>query len=156
MLTIALTRACNFNCVYCYEHDRKPIYMSDEVARDLIDFIKRFPALARLSITWYGGEPLLCFDRICSLTDKIKELDIAFTAMLVTNGYLLNEETSSKLTDLKIETVQVTVDGREPIHNKRRPLKSGLIKTAEEKMAIAIIQEIIRRLVGKPKKHNEV
>jgi len=38
----------------------------------------------------------------------------------------------------------------------RRPMKDGLINTAEEKMSIAIIQEIIRKIVGRPSKKDEV
>ena len=38
----------------------------------------------------------------------------------------------------------------------RRPMKSGLLNTAEEKMSIAIIQQIIKKLVGKPRYEGEV
>ena len=38
----------------------------------------------------------------------------------------------------------------------RRPMKDGLINIAEEKKAIAIIQAIIKRLIGKPAYENEV
>jgi len=38
----------------------------------------------------------------------------------------------------------------------RRPMKDGLINTAEDKMAIAIIQAIIKKLVGKPSKPGEI
>jgi uncharacterized protein len=125
MLTIAPTRACNFDCVYCYEHDREPIFMSDETELAIIDFIKRYKNLTRLALSWYGGEPLLCFDRLCSLTTKIQALNIPFNAQLITNGYLLNEAIISKLPDLKIDTIQITIDGEETTHNQRRPLKNG-------------------------------
>lgn len=38
----------------------------------------------------------------------------------------------------------------------RRPMKNGLLNTAEDKMSISIIQEIIKRLVGKPAQPNEI
>jgi len=38
----------------------------------------------------------------------------------------------------------------------RRPMRDGLINTAEDKMSIAIIQAIIKKLVGKPSVENEV
>jgi uncharacterized protein len=120
-LTIAPTRECNFNCSYCYEEFRKPIYMSDETEDKIIEFIKRFGKLARIHITWYGGEPLLDFNRIISLTAKIKNLEIPLSAGIVTNGYLLDENVIDKLEDLKINHMQITLDGSEATHNKRRP-----------------------------------
>lgn len=125
MLTIAPTRACNFNCVYCYEQARDPVFMSDDTENDILAFIKRQKSTTRISLTWYGGEPLLCFPRICSLTAKIKALTIPFSAMLVTNGYLLTPDIIAQLTDLQINIIQITIDGREPTHNQRRPLKDG-------------------------------
>ena len=38
----------------------------------------------------------------------------------------------------------------------RRPMKKGLLNTAEDKMSIAIMQEIVRRLIGKPAHEREV
>lgn len=38
----------------------------------------------------------------------------------------------------------------------RRPMQKGVLNTGEEKLSIAIIQEILKKLVGKPKKENEV
>lgn len=37
----------------------------------------------------------------------------------------------------------------------RRPMKDGVLNTAEEKLSVAIIQQIIKNLVGKPKKPGE-
>jgi uncharacterized protein len=125
LLTIAPTRACNFNCFYCYEQDREPVFMSDETADKVVEFTKRFKTAKDLCIIWYGGEPLLCFDRICSLTARIKELALPFEGLLVTNGFLLDVEKIEKLQDLKISTVQLTIDGPEATHNSRRPLRGG-------------------------------
>jgi len=125
LLTIAPTRACNFSCFYCYEHDREAVFMSDETAEKVVQFIKRLKTVRDLYIVWYGGEPLLCFDRICSLTARIQELALPFDSFLVTNGFLLDREKIEKLHDLKIGMVQVTIDGPETIHNKRRPLRGG-------------------------------
>ena len=61
MLTIAITRACNFDCSYCFEGNRTGKPMSDEVIEKLIRFIENYHT-PKMSITWYGGEPLLAFD----------------------------------------------------------------------------------------------
>jgi len=126
MLTIAPTRACNFDCAYCYEQARQPVYMSDKTEDAVVDFItSRRKTLKRLLLTWYGGEPLLCLPRLCSLTERIKALDLPFEALLVTNGYLLDDAVIDKLKELKISRIQVTIDGDEATHNTRRPLKGG-------------------------------
>ncbi len=39
-LTIAITRACNFDCSYCFEGNRAGKPMSDEVEEKLIRFIR--------------------------------------------------------------------------------------------------------------------
>jgi len=124
-LTIAPTRECNFACTYCYQEFRKPIRMDDRTEDAIIRFIKRFEKPEFLSISWYGGEPLLEFDRLVSLTGKVKELGIPFYAEMTTNGYLLNQEIIGELDNLKIKSLQISIDGPEEAHNKRRILASG-------------------------------
>jgi len=120
-LTVAPTRECNFNCVYCYQHSRPPIHMTEETEGHLIDFIKRFGSLRHISVSWYGGEPLLSFDRMRSLTKKIRGLAGSFSASLVTNGYLLEKPVVDQLDDLNIRRIQITLDGPRDVHNRRRP-----------------------------------
>lgn len=124
-LTIAPTLACNFNCSYCYEETRRPIYMEEKTEDEIIKFIGHFGNIKYLSVTWFGGEPLLEFDRIRGLTKKFKKLNIHYGATMVTNGYLLSDEVIGKLDDLKIKTIQTTIDGLKKIHDKRRQLVSG-------------------------------
>lgn len=124
-LTIAVTRSCNFNCSYCYETDRPNIYMTEEVEDAIIEFVKNNSCLQYLHIVWYGGEPLLNFKTIKRLTKRFLELNVNYTAQIVTNGYLMTSEISKQFNELNIKTVQVTLDGLEHIHNNRRPLKDG-------------------------------
>lgn len=123
-LTLAPTRACNFACPYCYEKSRDPVFMSDETEAEVVDFIKQCQ-VSRLWLNWYGGEPLLCFARMRSLTERIKALDIPFDATLITNGYLLDAGVVAALADLRVTRIQVTFDGREATHDARRPLNGG-------------------------------
>lgn len=120
-LTILPTRECNFNCSYCYEEERPALYMDQNVEDSLFEFIKGYESLKYFRVTWYGGEPLLAFDRIQSITSRILKLGIDYRASMITNGYLLETEIVNKLDDLCINSVQVTIDGMKDIHNKRRP-----------------------------------
>ncbi len=120
-VTILPTLDCNFDCEYCFEDNRASVYMDDDTEKHLIEFIKSFGEFKKLQVVWYGGEPLLAFDRIVSITQKIKSLDADFSAVLITNGYLLDEKVIRQLKKLRINSIQVTVDGSEEVHNRRRP-----------------------------------
>lgn len=124
-LTIAPTSDCNFRCCYCFEDAPQPIYMTDQVQNDLISFIKSHGEINHLSITWYGGEPLMAFDRIVSITNEIKRLNVTFDATIITNGYYLDEKVLNSLEELHIRTIHITIDGLSDMHNRRRPEKTG-------------------------------
>ena len=124
-LTINPTLGCNFACPYCFEGEHNNIFMTDEVEDGIIDFVKRKTDAKRIDVTWFGGEPLLAFQRIVSLTRKMQSLGLAYSAGMITNGYLLNESVISQLKLLDIKKIQITVDGLQEEHDKRRFLKGG-------------------------------
>lgn len=130
-LTIAPTSDCNFRCVYCYEKDSvKYPPMSEEVQKKVIEMIRRsIKSIRVLNVMWYGGEPLLCFDIIRSLSRQIMELcqehGVEYKAGIVTNGYLLTPDICKEFIDLKISNIQITLDGTQEQHDKRRFLKNG-------------------------------
>ncbi|MDR2651563.1 MAG: radical SAM protein [Prevotellaceae bacterium] len=123
-LTIAPTSDCNFKCSYCFENSPEPIYMNEDAENELIKFIEKHNNIESLSITWYGGEPLLAFDNIQSITNKVKSLKIAYSASMITNGYLFNKDNIKELEELKIQSLHITLDGLENIHNRRRVHKT--------------------------------
>lgn len=124
MLTIAPTRDCNFACPYCFEENRTASLMSEETEEKLISFIEKHKQIKKLALTWYGGEPLLCFDKIKSLQEKIEKLGKESSSFLVTNGYLLTPEVIRQLGETKIKRMQITLDGRRETHDSRRYLKN--------------------------------
>ncbi|WP_290091187.1 radical SAM protein [uncultured Duncaniella sp.] len=127
-LTIAPTLECNLRCSYCFEQTHPNIRMSDEVEDAIVDFIKQHSSVWNLQVTWFGGEPLLYFDRIESLTKKILSIQTIknYKAEIVTNGVGFNAEIISKLIELHIDSVFVTLDGLEDTHNARRGEINGL------------------------------
>ena len=48
-----------------------------------------------------------------------------YTASMITNGYLLTRDVVDKLVNLKVGSIQVTLDGPSWLHNQKRPLKNG-------------------------------
>lgn len=125
ILTINPTLACNFKCPYCFEEEHPNIYMSEKVENDIINFIKSNNKVKSVRVTWFGGEPLLAFDRISNLTKKIQALGLKYNANMITNGFLLSEDIIYKLPELRISSLQITIDGLMGIHDRRRCLKSG-------------------------------
>jgi uncharacterized protein len=129
--TIAPTSDCNFRCIYCYEKDViKPTYMDEGTQDKIVDLLKgKVKTISNFHVTWYGGEPLLGFDTIVKLSKKFIEIcdenDVAYSADMITNGYLLNRDKIKIMNELKINFMQITIDGLPETHNKRRPLANG-------------------------------
>lgn len=124
-LTILPTRGCNFGCIYCYEQDRPNVLMNEQTEKAIVKFVCSNSNLKHLSVVWYGGEPLLNFDSMVRLTKMFKQLNIEYSAKIVSNGYLLTKEKADLMKDLAIRNIQITFDGSEEIHNQRRFLLGG-------------------------------
>ena len=120
--------SCNFACSYCYQdqYSNPNQELDIEVIDSFFRHIQSEFAGRKKYITVFGGEPLLNSPKqkvnINYLLEKSKEagLDVCF----VTNGYTL-EEYIPLLKKANIREIQVTLDGTEEVHNKRRFLKSG-------------------------------
>jgi len=130
-LTIAPTADCNFRCTYCYEKDViKPEYMTIETEDIIMAFATKFmKSIETLNVYWYGGEPLMHIESVIRLSEKLIDLcnkhDVVYNANMVSNGYLLTSENITQLEKLKLQAIQITLDGDESTHNKRRPFYDG-------------------------------
>ena len=130
-LTIATTADCNFRCPYCYEKGRySQTKMDEKIQERLVQFVKnQAPTLSNLSITWYGGEPLLAPEVIWNLSEQFisicEEYNITYNAGMVTNGYFLTSKNCELLAKAKVSFLQVTLDGDKETHDKMRPLTNG-------------------------------
>jgi uncharacterized protein len=150
-LTIAPTLACNFRCAYCYE----PVdgaTMAPEVEAALETYVRRhLRRNGSLSITWFGGEPLMRLATIERLSAAFISLcekrSAAYSASIITNGSLLTADAVDRLVAARVTEAQVTLDGPEEVHNRRRPLRTGgatfaqilaNLPGAAEKLAVSI------------------
>jgi uncharacterized protein len=120
--------SCNFACSYCYQdqYSNPNQELSFELIDSFFEYILTEFAGRRKYITVFGGEPLLNSPKQNTFINYIIEssnkanLDICF----VTNGYTL-EEYIPIIRKGNIREIQVTLDGTESVHNKRRFLKGG-------------------------------
>ena len=128
-LTIAPTLACNFKCSYCYEKGVTYSSMSESLINNIGSFFEdTLSQIKELSISWYGGEPLLALDTIEKITDMFKSKisgKCSYNADMVTNGYLLNTDVAKRLRRLGVENIQITLDGSKSAHDSRRILHSN-------------------------------
>lgn len=132
--TVLLTWACNFSCVYCFEGAGNVVNsMSEADADRFVLFMKRSASEQRarnMHITLFGGEPLVNIKRGFYILEKLNaycvENGMRFTCGIVTNGSLFTQEIIEQLIKYNCISVQVTLDGTQEIHDKRRPYKNGL------------------------------
>lgn len=120
---------CNFACPYCFEEHR-PSQMSDETARRLLLwFGEMAPRFKVVLLSWFGGEPLLSFDRLLEVQVAARriclEAGTQFSGHITTNGYHLSPDRADLLVAAGIKSYQVTLDGVPEVHNASRPLKGG-------------------------------
>jgi uncharacterized protein len=123
-LTLAPTRFCNFACPYCYEKDRVNKVMSKKVQEKVVDFVKKNKAIESLNVVWYGGEPTLAINPIKYLSMELQKAVKYYSAFMVTNGFYLNKIIDS-IKELKINTLQITLDGTKETHDMTRRLTCG-------------------------------
>ena len=130
-LTICPTMGCNFDCPYCFESHGYG-KMTQEVQDDVIKLAERMLDAAKpetLSVTWFGGEPLLAPEVIESLTQRLMVLadehSCDYSASIITNGYFLTQDIVDLLDRCKVEQAQVTVDGIGATHDATRRLANG-------------------------------
>jgi uncharacterized protein len=135
-VTIVPTYDCNFRCPYCFERDvqkNDKNWIKKKMTHEFVD--EMFASFENLKtdgftvaeqITLFGGEPLLLsnMDIISYIVNKSSENGYYLSA--ITNGY----EADHYLDYIgkepgKIQMLQITLDGKDDFHNKRRFLHGG-------------------------------
>lgn len=128
-LVIQPTLDCNFRCVYCYEEHKK-LRLDNDTSERIVKLVRNVTKkVKKLQVAWFGGEPMMEFERMLELTNKFKNIceenNCKYIARITTNGYLFSEEVIDKLDELSIKKIQITVDGPKEYHDKKRPLANG-------------------------------
>jgi uncharacterized protein len=129
---VVLNLDCNLSCGYCFEEGvRGKGEMSPEIA-DLFVTLAERDHLARgrkITIEFYGGEPLLSMNLIRSIASRLKRSSelygLPFQFYLITNGTLLTRPVALELKELGIRAAKVTLDGPREVHDRSRPFVSG-------------------------------
>lgn len=128
-LILMPTEACNFRCTYCYQTFPQG-KMKPEVREGIKKYVEqKASTLKHLNISWFGGEPTLALDVIQELSesilDTVEKNNIAYSAEMSTNGYLLTSDSFQSLLGLNVRRFMITLDGNSDIHDSRRFLTGG-------------------------------
>lgn len=120
------TTACNARCWYCYEEDFVKETITDECVEAIPDFIESYMDMVDdIHITWFGGEPLLGFDRMLAISNILTQgcdaRNIGYSSDIITNATLLTPDIARQMVDqCRISQAQVTLDGVGIKHIERK------------------------------------
>lgn len=142
--TIAPGLGCNYKCEYCFENERTSFRkMSPETQEALFKYVcARIDAnknLQRISITWFGGEPLLYMDIIYPFSKRIirycEEHGVEYYSGMISNGRYLTPKNVALLEECRIGHLQISMDGMEKTYCK--------VKGATPEDFAAVIDNIV-------------
>lgn len=111
-----LTLACCFRCRYCGSAGGAA--RPDELSTaECLDTAEQLAALGCRRVSLIGGEVFLRPDW-ADIAGRLTELGVAVA--VITNGYLLSPELLDSLRRVGVESVAVSIDGPEAIHDAGR------------------------------------
>lgn len=137
-VTLVLTHDCNLGCGYCYAGAKFNRAMPESVARKAVEFaFSDEPKEVHLS--FFGGEPLLSYDRLTASALHARELadarGVAIRMSVTTNGTLLTPARARELHELGVY-VALSIDGTKEAHDVGRPTMGGGSSFADVERAL--------------------
>jgi uncharacterized protein len=138
-MVLNVTNQCNLACTYCYEYGedkivdtengRQPKFMSEEVARQSVDFMLRESGANKVAhVTFFGGETLLNFPvlrkTVAYARQRAAEVGKDVDFSMTTNATLLKPEIIEFLAEERIG-VTISIDGPQDLQDKFRVFHNG-------------------------------
>jgi radical SAM protein with 4Fe4S-binding SPASM domain len=110
-----VSRKCNLNCQHCGAKDKE--YSKELTTKQIKKVIKNLSEIGTEYFTVTGGEPLLRPD-IIEIFEYASMLKLK--TGIATNGFTLDAKTAKDLSKMGLNTIQISLDGPQKIHNKIR------------------------------------
>lgn len=127
-LMILPTYQCNLRCWYCTQN-HADMWMSDETLNRIKKMITNKLAedeITHFRLSWFGGEPLLAYDKVLELTtfarNYCKEHGKTFSCDITSNATLLTPERIEALREAGVNGYQITIDGDRETHDSIKVL----------------------------------
>src|SRR5207237_6598587 len=128
-VTVLTTLQCNFACDYCFQGDHGDYNKhADKMSPDTSEQVARWIDARmdelhpkRLTVTFFGGEPLVNLPALYDLAERAwkstQARGIELTIGIISNGLLLTEELVDRLVPFGLNYVKITLDGDRDTHN---------------------------------------
>lgn len=130
---IFTTTACNARCFYCFEAGAKTRTMAPETADAVADYIIKNSNGNKITLQWFGGEPLCNFRAIDIICKKLLDKKIDFESVIITNGYLFDDTLITKAIDVwNTKYIQITLDGMSETYNRVKNYKNAVANPFEK------------------------
>jgi MoaA/NifB/PqqE/SkfB family radical SAM enzyme len=134
---LLLTYKCNCKCQFCYYNcnPEKTGLMTVETAINTFLALKKLGGdYAKIHLT--GGEPFLCFDRLCEILKEAKKQKLGKIDLIETNGFWAENEKTIKerlktLDELGMDRLKISCDAFHQEYVDIEPVRR-LAKTAIE------------------------
>ena len=160
-MVLNVTNQCNLSCTYCYEYGedkivdtengKKPKFMSEETARESVDFMLREAGANKVAhLTFFGGETLMNFPVLKSAmsyarqraAETGKQVDFSLT----TNATLLRPEIIEFLAENRVG-VTISIDGPKEMQDQFRVFSNG---KGSYDIVAPKIKELLKRHRSRP------
>ena len=160
-MVLNVTNKCNLACTYCYEYGEdkivdtefgeKPKFMSEETARESVDFMFDESGSNRVAnLTFFGGETLLNFKvlkkTLAYARSRAAVLGKEVQFSLTTNATLLRPEVIEWLVDNEVG-VTISIDGPKEAQDKFRVFNNGM---GSYELIQPKIKELLKRHTTRP------
>ena len=131
-LMVLPTYQCNLRCWYCIQNHEN-MFMADDTLENIkkrIILKLENPDITEFYLSWFGGEPLLAYDKVLELTSFARDFchknGKKFSCGITTNGTLLTPSRIEALREAGVGHYQITIDGDRETHNSIKQLGNGI------------------------------
>ncbi len=151
VLTITTTMDCNLGCYYCYEERSSKHLKSADVVEIVNLAANRIAESGRhaLHVDWYGGEPLLNLDFLEAASRELQAYcsreEVSYIASIISNGSQWPNDVEEFVARNRIRQIQISFDGLQANHDKRRRYRKGYGQAGDSSFAQAVA--LVDRLV---------
>lgn len=123
-----ITRACNLNCVHCYNDsggNKSSDELSTKEAKKVIEDLAKFGVP---SVLFSGGEPLTRKDLFELIGYAVK---LGLRTVISTNGTLITKSAANKIKDAGVSYTGISLDGIGEVNDRFRGVEGAFEKAAE-------------------------
>ena len=112
-LSLEVSQYCNLDCKHCLNGECYPVYMRDEVIREVF---KNINLVEELLLT--GGEVFLCYERVKRILEIAKEENVQIlSCSIITNGCVYDDRIYKLLDDYFLDDYAIFISN-DDYHDK--------------------------------------